>query len=105
MTVAADMIIETAAAGDRTAFVIDAAIQVALNRAAQRRADNRAAVDDLAEALAHSRRATAQARADARRLREDRDSWQREAAAAGERVDALQAALLRAAALIAEQRA
>ena len=100
MTITSEVLFETSRGAGRAAFALDLAIQGCLDRAAQRRADCLDAVHDLSEALGHSRRATAEARAEARRLREEREILRGETAAADARIAALEAALRLAAARI-----
>lgn len=75
MTITTAVIADVGFQGARAALALDVGIQDALNRAAERRADCLDAVYDLSDALALSRRATAEARAEAAALRRERDEW------------------------------
>ncbi|MEG9525121.1 MAG: hypothetical protein MIL41_05020 [Hyphomicrobiales bacterium] len=75
MTVTTAVIVDVTFQGARAALALDAGIQGALARVAQRREDCLDAVYDLRDALALSRRATAEARAEAAALRRERDQW------------------------------
>lgn len=75
MTIATAVLTDVTFQGARAALALDAGIQGALNRAAERRADCLDAVYELSDALALSRRATAEARAEAAALRRERDAW------------------------------